>query len=493
MCKCKSRLDQVPWVLVHPDGHMADVPWHYLAHKDARNPKQRQCAEDTKESYLKLTKSEGSDQELLCTRCGRTVVFSDSIYLSYGRLCRQPWVNDSADSPDEPARVLPVNDARIHSPTLSNALVIPPESRFNNDDVLSQLYQSSSLLEKIQSARTPLTRKGYLNEIAHEFRCNINDVEDTLKEIENGYPYYGQDFTPGLLLEDEYEAILKESNFKEREDFVTRHRTLEWKKLMNRLLVGGQPWKIIKAVSHLISIVRLKEIQVLKGFSRIGGKLVAPDIMDECDWLPAIELYGEGIFFALEEEILTKWESQPELQERVDKLKKRYGNAALKFSPDPQISPRFLLLHTLSHLIIRQLESQAGYPAASLKERIYCSTCKTKMSGILIYVAVPDIAGSLGGVAELGKPERFLSLLSDVFDHSKWCSLDPVCSEHEGQGPSLLNRAACHACALVPEPSCAYGNTLLDRTFIRGDFKKDDSTKHISEFLEFIKNNEDRE
>jgi len=140
----------------------------------------------------------------------------------------------------------------------------------------------------------------------------------------------------------------------------------------------------------------------------------------------------------------------------------------------------------LSHLIIRQLESQAGYPAASLKERIYSSYCKTKMSGILIYVAVPDIAGSLGGVAELAKPEQFLSLLSAVFDHAMWCSLDPVCSEHEGQGPSLLNRAACHACALVPEPSCAYGNTLLDRTFIRGDIKSG-----IPGFLNYINDNED--
>ena len=82
---------------------------------------------------------------------------------------------------------------------------------------------------------------------------------------------------------------------------------------------------------------------------------------------------------------------------------------------------------------------------------------------------MPDIVGSLGGLAELAEPERFLRLLVGVFDHANWCSLDPVCAEHEGQGPALLNRAACHACALVPEPSCAYGNVLLDRAFIRGE------------------------
>ena len=35
--------------------------------------------------------------------------------------------------------------------------------------------------------------------------------------------------------------------------------------------------------------------------------------------------------------------------------------------------------------------------------------------------------------------------------------------------PGLLNRAACHACALVPETSCMYENVLLDRTFVKGD------------------------
>ena len=91
------------------------------------------------------------------------------------------------------------------------------------------------------------------------------------------------------------------------------------------------------------------------------------------------------------------------------------------------------------------------------------------MAGVLVYVAVPDVVGSLGGLAELAEPARFLRLLSGVFSRADWCSLDPVCAEHEGQGPSQLNRAACHGCALVPEPSCQFRNLLLDRVFIRGD------------------------
>ena len=69
---------------------------------------------------------------------------------------------------------------------------------------------------------------------------------------------------------------------------------------------------------------------------------------------------------------------------------------------------------------------------------------------------------------ELAKPHQFLRLLTRAFESAAWCSLDPVCSEQEGHGPDLLNRAACHACALVPETSCACGNVLLDRAFVKG-------------------------
>jgi hypothetical protein len=94
------------------------------------------------------------------------------------------------------------------------------------------------------------------------------------------------------------------------------------------------------------------------------------------------------------------------------------------------------------------------------------------MSGILIYVAIPDVDGSLGGLAELAEPQRLILLLVKLFEKAQWCSLDPVCSGHQGQGPALLNLAACHACLLLPETSCCCGNSLLDRLLVRGDINQ---------------------
>jgi len=315
-------------------------------------------------------------------------------------------------------------------------------------------------------------------------RCSTSQIEEALLEIAKGYPLYGQNITQGILLENEYQALLNEMpEVADDEDFVTRHHTRAWKAMKGHLDVDSKPSRIIAVVSNVIAVNRLKEIMVLKGFKRLGqeGTLVPPDIVGKSDWLPALELYGEGVFFSLSEKHLKRWERLSSLWERSKDFENRFAATGFKFDPEIFVTPRFLLLHTLAHLLIRQLETQAGYPAASLKERIYCTVGKLPMAGILVYVAVPDVVGSLGGLAELATPARFLQLLASVFNHAEWCSLDPVCSEQRGQGPSLLNRAACHACALIPEPSCAYGNVMLDRTFIKGDAATD-----IPAFLNYL-------
>ena len=151
------------------------------------------------------------------------------------------------------------------------------------------------------------------------------------------------------------------------------------------------------------------------------------------------------------------------------------------------VTPRFVLLHTLAHLMIRQMEFSCGYPAASLKERLYFQSPSedlSPMAGILIYVAVPDKVGSLGGLVEIAEPGRFLDLMMKVFNQAAWCSFDPVCSEHDGHGPDMLNRAACHACALIPETACEYGNALLDRVLISGELKQKDGIPPLLDFIQ---------
>ncbi len=481
-CACGGKLEQAPWVLVHEDGYMADVPWHGLAHAGARDPEGRQCGADWMESYLKLVERAGGRQ-VECTRCGASGSLPSRWPFPLGAR-QQPWIREPAtelskphtESPETPAEspqsaawLMEINDVRVHSPVSRTALVIPPESRIRRGTVLDRMYSSSRNQRRIRDARTPLARRSAIKHIANDYGCTSDDIKEAMAEIDAGYPLYGRETTVDDLLRSEYQALTEEiPDLKEDEDFVTEHYSPSWKAL-GGALQAGIARRAANAVDRLIAVNKLKEILVLRGFRRAGGeRLTPPDIAGESDWLPAIELYGEGIFFTIEETLLQRWERNDALRERADAFAERYRHRAVQPDGEVEVSPRFLLCHTLAHILIRRLEAEAGYPAASLQERIYCARGREPMAGILIYVAVADEEGSLGGLMELARPERFLRLLTGAFEAAAWCSLDPVCADQQGHGPDLLNRAACHACTLLPETSCQHGNVLLDRAFIKG-------------------------
>ena len=472
-CKSHPKLEQVTWVLAHPSGYLADAPYSFLAHRGSRDPAQRNCKV---QDQLRLIER-GYEKRIRCGACGAEARFSGDEWVKNFQGWMQPWTKDDLVSPkdvmeegeEDHPQVLAINDTRVYQPVDESVLVIPPESRVRKGTVVDRLYRNSGDRSRIDSARTPLARKGILKTLATEYRCKPSDIETALADLSRGYPLYGENLTPGQLRESEFKAFLEVlSDQREDEDLVTRNRSDEWRELEMAVNLNTDEQRIVHGVRHLVRVDRLKAVKVFKGFTRLGGEeIVPPDIVGESDWLPAIELYGEGIFLALDEEWLKEWEQTPAVVSRLDSLLPRFAQSG-RNDPNP-VTTRFMLLHTLSHLLMRQIESEGGYPAASLIERLYCANTPEPMAGILIHVAVPDIAGSLGGLAELSEPRRFLGILIRALEHSHWCSLDPVCSKHEGQGPGLLNRAACHACVLVPEPTCEYGNTLLDRGFVKGD------------------------
>ena len=471
-CGKRPKLVQVTWVLADPAGFVAEVPWHHLTHKDARSPEQRGCKIT---DQLRLVEREAS-RRLNCDACRAETPFRDDERLGFGTGRQQPWTHDDLapvrellnPAPDQIAQVLAINDTRVYSPAWGLALVIPPESRVRKGTAVDRLYRSTQDRRAIDGARTPLARKAAIRQIADAYRCRPEDVESALQDIQQGYPLFDAVFTPGQLRESEFDAFLQTlPDQQPDEDLVTHDQTEAWQALARDESTGEEIRQLVHGVGRVVRVDRLKAVKVFKGFSRLNGEaVVPPDIVGTSDWLPAVELYGEGIFIALDEDRLSRWSQDEGVKARLRQLLPRFIQSG-RDAPNP-LTPRFLLLHTLSHLLMREIEAEGGYPAASLTEVIYCAEAPEPMAGILIHVAVPDIAGSLGGLAEIAEPRRFLGILIRALEHARWCSLDPVCSEHEGQGPGLLNRAACHACALVPEPACEYGNTLLDRAFVSG-------------------------
>ena len=212
---CGGRLEQAPWVLVHEDGHLADIPWHDLAHGDSRNPDQRQCRHDWTQPYLKLDET-GTDRRILCTRdgCGASTTFPSGAlpripFPPY--TWRQPWLREPpAQSPEALAWLVEINDVRVHSPSTRTALVIPPESRILRGTVVDRLYGSTGSQQSIRNARNPLARRSAVKRLAREYRCTPGEIEQAIEEIDRGYPLFGGTVTAGDLLADEYRALTGE-------------------------------------------------------------------------------------------------------------------------------------------------------------------------------------------------------------------------------------------------------------------------------------------
>lgn len=226
-------------------------------------------------------------------------------------------------------------------------------------------------------------------------------------------------------------------------------------------------------MGRIVLADRLREVRALQGFRRVspGSTFVPADTSRRLRWLPAVEVFGEGIFLTLDKGELTAWERNEQVRDRVaglrDDLSRSFQADRLAAVTGEELSARFVLLHTFAHLLIRQLSFESGYSTASLRERVYARP-ENDQYGVLIYTAAGDAEGTLGGLVQQGEPPRLAETLLRMAEAAAWCSADPLCAEHTGQGFDNLNRAACHACALLPETSCETGNTLLDRALVVG-------------------------
>ena len=134
-------------------------------------------------------------------------------------------------------------------------------------------------------------------------------------------------------------------------------------------------------------------------------------------------------------------------------------------APDPDFQmPRYLLVHTLSHMLLRQVALECGYSSASIRERIYVGTLDAPTAGLLLSTAASDSEGTLGGLVALADRKFLGRLLETAFEDAQTCSSDPLCAERLPQSPSdVLHAAACHACLFASETSCESGNRWLHR------------------------------
>ncbi len=246
--------------------------------------------------------------------------------------------------------------------------------------------------------------------------------------------------------------------------------------------------RLLPFVGRVRSVDVLRETRALRGFTRViddalrlsvGKALLRRHALPpEQDWLPAYVVKGEGIYIEIDAERLGRWEKQDGVMARAQLITDHYGQIAADRGLQPrELSPRFVMLHTLAHLMINELVYACGYSSASLRERLYVSNSPSRtMAGILIYTAAGDSEGTMGGLVRMARPNNLLAVLESAVAKATWCSTDPVCMDAgaKGQGPDSCNLAACHGCALLPETSCEEFNRFLDRGLVTGTLDEPD-------------------
>ncbi len=203
---------------------------------------------------------------------------------------------------------------------------------------------------------------------------------------------------------------------------------------------------------------KLRETRVFTGFSRLAqdAEIIRPTTvqLSQNSWLPAVTQATEGILFFFKQELINTWLQNANMATYQAILKKN----------NECWNPKYFLLHAFSHSMIDAVADESGYPASSLRERIYCDGDHDEnMHAVLIYVSSGDSQGALGGLVNAANCVDLARILKTAIHKASWCSADPVCSLSEGQGSNNSNLAACHYCLLLPETSCECFNKFLDR------------------------------
>lgn len=475
--KCNAELVPSRFVVSCVNGHLEDFPFEWWVHFG--NLSSCKSPDNHHKTRIEFKNNTGGLASIVisCDECGKTRsmegCMNSRALQGYKCFGKRPWIgfgkeyNDPEDC-EATMRALQRGASNVYFGLLQSALTIPPystklQTRINENWDKIEMAFSGGMDDE--------TFKQFINiffpDLVGSGQYSVDTILATIKKAKGIGEDETKPFTEQLMYEDEYRALC--DGYHSEDDEEQFHAE-----------ITSVSDSLIDYIDEVVLVKRLREVQALKGFRRItptqpkdddneflgvSNNEFTPLWNKNQGWLPAIEMRGEGIFIRLKDDALNEWEKK--ISDRYSNMKKRLGTLSIGKG---MFSSRYVLLHTLSHLLIRQLTIDCGYQEAALKERIYSTynNSDVNMAGILIYTSASDSDGSLGGLVRQGEEDLFETTLRNALQEASWCSSDPLCIESEAQGFNSLNYSACHACSLLPETSCEARNCLLDRVSVVG-------------------------
>ena len=455
------RVVPTRFVRACPKGHVDDIDWYQFIHGYDSSCRRQLWLDEHG------TSGDLSDLVIRC-ECGQRKSLSEATDVSHNALgtCRgaRPWLGKyAAEHCNQNSRLLIRTASNAYFPMVVTVLSLP--DRGNSIElIVKDLWDDLSIVDSPETLAV-LKRKPRVAEQLSN--VSDKDVLSMIYEIKLGRV----EDKPVKIVELEAVLAVPEGYG----DDVPIDPNFHARKLPDPAWRRGNDFTGIEAV---FQVHRLREVQCLVGFTRFEA--VTPDINGEYEtdveraaiaiepkWFPAVENRGEGIFLQLSTSAVKDWLKRPLVQQRLLALENGHKHwAEDRRSERPFPGGPYIMLHTISHLLIQSLAMRCGYPASSIRERIYADS-ESERYGILLYTGSTDAEGTLGGLVQQGR--HMVRHLRQAIRAGALCSNDPICSHHEPDRSlegRYLHGAACHGCALIAETSCEMHNEYLDRALV---------------------------
>lgn len=500
--KCKGRFtggrgrDRVAvparYLIACTNGHLDEFPYVDWLH--GADGHRIECVAQPQLRMREWRSNLGPQVSLVCMQCETTRNIVE-LTRSGGEASlpncrgRHPHLPTFA-SPDDPCkgevRLMLLGAANQWFPATVSVLVLPSRKHPKPADTVTEVMGlPPAQVAKITSLSSLIGWRQYAPESMVEKFTGISD-DDLWHAIQVARgdlaplapPVSGPTrYDPNHLLVPEWETLTHPG------EFLTEDRRNGFK--VHPVKVAAS---LGKAFQEVVAVDRIRKANAFIGFTRIDAldrvgddaTRIAPiSISGKPKWVPATEDRGEGVFLRFDEKTVESWESgalntdvwAAHVAAHYRNLARRQSKTAVQLDSDERMPPpRYWALHTLSHLLIREMAMSSGYGSASLSERIYAwreAPDRDPSAGILITTTSPDSEGTLGGLVDLARTDRLEEVVHDALHRAARCSSDPICAHRVPRDQEdFLHGAACHFCAFLSETSCERANRFLDRRFV---------------------------
>lgn len=449
--ECHYKAYPARFISMCKKGHLDDFPWKWWVHRG-----DTKCKSKNMRLYSTGRTSTLADMWVQCLDCGEKRSLSGAMQPDNfaGKRCsgNHPFRPNQRNEHCEEELIPSQRGAsNVYFPVIRSAISIPPWT----DPLYNLIDEHLRLIDQMIEMHVPN---------AEEFVYNQYFAESYSKE----------DFDKALA---KRRQNIKEFIEIKRMEYqaITHHSDPSYASNKKHFKAEEEPVPtgLNQYFSRVVKISRLRDVMVLLGFTRVEAP--DPDADEQLNivrlnktrtdsWLPAVEVNGEGVFIEFNKNAIEEWLHRAS----VAKISKIYKScyeqycASRKWGKVISRDAKYVLLHTFSHLLIKEMSLQSGYSSSAIKERIYSNE---DMAGILLYTGSSDKEGSLGGLVELGSISRLLPIIKSAFESALICTNDPECLANF---PDIekSNGAACHSCCMISETACENGNRLLDRALV---------------------------